>query len=52
MSDKTERGIVGKYPCANKRKGEVGPGTDFVEQNLTSNRLIEQSVKESHKVHK
>lgn len=35
-SGKSKQGIVGKYPMASKRKGSIGPGIDFVDEQVRS----------------
>jgi len=45
MTRKSKKGIVGKFPNANKRKGPIGPGIDLVDENLTSGPEIEEAVR-------
>lgn len=44
MTRKSKKGIVGKFPNANKRRGPVGPGIDFVEEHLRTGSEIENAV--------
>lgn len=44
MTRKSKKGIVGKYPDV-KNRGEVGPGIDFVKDNLTTGAEIEEAIK-------
>lgn len=46
MTRKSKKGIVGKFPNANKRKGPVGPGIDLIDEHLGSGPAIERAVKE------
>jgi hypothetical protein len=41
---KSDKGVVGKYPMASKRKGKVGEGVDFIQKNLTSVPEIDKSL--------
>lgn len=42
---KSSKGIVGKVPMANKRKGPIGEGVDLVQKNLTSAHDIDKTIK-------
>jgi hypothetical protein len=44
LTRKSKKGIVGKFPNANKRRGPVGPGIDFVEEHLGTGPEIERAV--------
>lgn len=41
---KSDKGVVGKYPMASKRKGPVGAGIDFVQKNLTTVSEIDKTL--------
>lgn len=50
-SGKSKQGIVGKVPMASKRKGNVGPGIDFVDENVGSGPEIAKEFKKRRNEH-
>lgn len=50
-SGKSSQAIVGKYPMASKRKGTVGPGMDFVDENIGSGPEIKKEFKKRRNEH-
>lgn len=42
---KSSKGIVGKFPMANKRKGPVGAGIDFTQHSLTNAHDVDKTIK-------